>query len=121
LVAFALASSGSPALPPTSTSPRDVLNAYLNALVARDCWTARALATEDYADVAGNLCGSGHVRARGNNLDRTPTLRAGEAEFMTTLTLAGTDTGNDGTFDWFYSLRHEPSGAWRVVGGGTGP
>ena len=98
-----------------------MLNSYLGALVAGDCATARALATDDYVDATNELCGSGHVRGTGKHIGQVPTPRAGEVEFMTTLTFARTDTGNDGTLDWFYSLSQDSDGAWRVVGGGTGP
>ena len=79
------------------------------------------LATDDYADTTTDLCSSGHLRGTGKHIEQVPAFRSGEAEFMTALTFSGTDIGNDGTFDWFYSLTQDRNGAWRIVGGGTGP
>jgi hypothetical protein len=121
LVALGITQSASPVVPPPSASARDVLVAYLNALDADNCGTARMLATDDYADTTTDLCSSGHLRGTGKHLGQVWTDRPGEVEFMTALTFSGTDTGNDGTFDWFYSLTQDRNGAWRVVGGGTGP
>ena len=79
------------------------------------------LATDDYADMTTDLCSSGHLRATAQHIEQVPAFRPGEVEFMTALTFSGTGIGNDGTFDWFYSLTQDRNGAWRIVGGGTGP
>ena len=48
---------GSPAVPPDSSPPDVVLNAYLAALERGDCATAHALATSAFVVGNGELCG----------------------------------------------------------------
>ena len=110
------------AVPPDSATPEVVLDTYLRALVAGDCDSGRKLATATFRMGSGELCGSTHVSAY--------RIDAGQAHpspdeivFSTRLTTTGTDDGSiePGEILWFYSLDRQPSGPWRISGGGTGP
>lgn len=108
-------------LPPDSAPPAVVLNAYLTALLAGDCDTARALATPTFFRGNGELCGGPDVSAF-TPLRGPATPRDGEVVFSTTLTTRGGDGSMpDGDNLWFYSLVRQPNGAWRLAGGGSGP
>jgi hypothetical protein len=111
------------ALPPASASPRVVLDTYLQALAAGDCSTGSKLWTDGAASgVRGDLCGETQVSAYGITGDPAqPT--ADELVFSTTLTTTGTRDGSvpAGQITWFFTLRHQPTGVWRIWGGGSGP
>jgi hypothetical protein len=108
-------------LPPDSSPPDVVLNAYLAALKAGDCETARALETPTLVVGNGELCGALEVRAF-TPLHGPATPQDGEVVFSTVLTTKGGDVSMpDGDHDWFYTLIRQPNGSWRVAGGGSGP
>jgi hypothetical protein len=117
----ALRGSSVAVLPPDSASPAAVLDAYLTALMASDCQTARALVTSTFTVGNGELCGA--VRVSAYVVDPTPaTPPDGEVIFATTLTTSGDGASIPaGDVTWFYDLIRQPSGAWRIVGGGSGP
>lgn len=120
LLAVALVACTPTALPPSSASARQVLDAYLGALRAGDCATARALATGSMTSSNGDLCGQVHVSA--TRVEGEPAGGPGELTFMTMLTISGADQSmHDGDNTWFYSLKQQADGAWRLVGGGSGP
>jgi hypothetical protein len=108
-------------LPPDSAPPAAVLDAYLKALNGGDCQTARALVTSTFTVGNGELCGA--VRVSAYSVNPTPaTPPDGEVIFATTLTTSGDGVSIPaGDVTWFYDLVHQPSGAWRIVGGGSGP
>jgi hypothetical protein len=65
----------------------------------------------------------GHVRERlAVNKEFGRSVPA-ETEFNTTLTTTGTDDGTvpPGDVTWFFVLRQQSNGAWRLIGGGSGP
>jgi hypothetical protein len=108
-------------LPPDSAPPAAVLDAYLTALNAGDCQTARALVTSTFTIGNGELCGA--VRVSAYRVNPTPATPAdGEVIFATTLTTSGDGVSIPaGDVSWFYDLLRQPSGTWRIVGGGSGP
>ncbi len=69
----------------------------------------------------GDLCGQ--VRVLATRVEGEPVrFDPGELTFMTTLTVSGADESmNQGDNTWFYSLKQQADGAWRLVGGGSGP
>jgi hypothetical protein len=109
-------------LPPASAGPEVVLDAYLRLLVAGDCETGRQLAAATFTKGNGELCGAARVRAYAIEV---PPARpsADEVVFGTRLTTTGTADGSvpAGEIIWFYDLRREPGGPWRIAGGGSGP
>ena len=111
------------ALPPASASPQVVLDTYLRALVAGDCSIGRELWSEGAATgVRGDLCGETQVSAYGiGGEPAQPT--ANELVFVTTLTTTGTRDGSvrAGQITWFFTLRREANGVWRIWGEGSGP
>ncbi len=109
------------AVPPDSAGPDVVLDAYLRSLVAGDCDTGWKLATETFTKGNGELCGATDVTAY--EIDGKAQPSADEVVFGTTVTTTG-DNGqsiNPGQMIWYYSLKRQPNGAWRITGGGTGP
>jgi hypothetical protein len=110
------------ALPTPGSDPRDVLAVYLQALKAGDCRTAARLTVPSSFFVGnGELCGA--VKVRSYTAPGPPGLPGnGEAIFSTTLNISGGDGSlNQGDNTWFYVLRQQSDGEWRLVGGGTGP
>lgn len=111
------------ALPSDSASPQVVLETYLRALAAGDCSTGGQLWAEGAAGrLRGDLCGLTQVRAYGITGDPAqPTTD--ELVFSTTLTTTGTSDGSvrAGRIAWFFTLRRQPNGVWRIAGGGSGP
>ncbi len=120
LVGLAACTDAPKPLPSASATPRQVLDAYLLALQAGDCTTANAYAVDRFlAD--GELCGRANVLAY-----RTEGYRAQPSADKVVLaeTLTIKDGGQslpDGDHEWFYTLRRQPSGAWRLSAAGSGP
>jgi hypothetical protein len=111
------------ALPPASASPQVVLDTYLHALAAGDCSTGRQLWAEGAAtSIRGDLCGETRVSAYGITGDPARP-NADELVFGTTLTTTGTRDGSvrAGRITWFFTLRRQANGVWRITGGGSGP
>lgn len=108
-------------MPGRDATPSEVLNAYLGALQAGDCQAAHALATSTFVRGNGDLCGVLTLTAY--TLAGKPAQPGdGEVIFSTALTTEGGDGSMpDGRHTWFYSLMKQPSGDWRLVGGGSGP
>ncbi len=95
---------------------------YFRALAAGDCDTGRKLAADGFKQGAGDLCGHTQVRAYG--IEGAPAQpSADEVVFATTLTTTRTDDGTvrAGQITWFFSLRRQANGSWRITGGGSGP
>ena len=114
-------SSAPIALPSAGADARTVLSVYLKALRAGDCRTARQLATSSFSFGNGELCG--HLTVLSYTEPGQPALPGnGEAIFSTVLTVVGADASmNNGKNTWFYDLKQQPDGRWRLVGGGSGP
>jgi hypothetical protein len=108
-------------MPPSDATPARVLTTYLQALRAGDCPTARALGTSTFVPGNGELCG--HLTVKANTPLGTPAERGdGEVIFSTVLTTdGGDDSMPDGDHIWFYSLKRQPAGMWRLIAGGSGP
>ena len=123
LLAVSLSACRTPvALPSDTAAPEVVLQAYLGSLVAGDCATGRLLAAETFANGNGELCGATDVRSFRVN-GYAGDVASGGVVFATRLETTGTADGSvaPGGMVWFYSLEQGPDGAWRIVGGGSGP
>jgi hypothetical protein len=120
-MAIAFSSCGSRAAMPPDSAPADVvLRAYLSALLAGDCDRAHAFATPTFTFGNGELCGGLHVSAVGPVGE--PAAAGAERVFAVTLTTSGDGVSiRAGEVTWFYSLVLQSTGAWRLVGGGSGP
>ena len=109
--------------PPASAEPDVVLRAYLDALVRGDCSAGRSLGDAHFVQVGGGeLCGATQVKSF--RIDgAAPSPFSDEVVFATTLVTTGSDDGSvqPGTLIWFYDLKRQPDGRWRLVGGGSGP
>jgi len=121
LAGCASTSSAPIALPSAGADARAVLSAYLEALKAGDCRTASELATSTFSFGNGELCG--HLTVRSSTGPGQPALPGnGEAIFSTVLTVSGADGSmRNGDNTWFYVLKQQADGQWRLVGGGSGP
>lgn len=121
--AFMVACSGPGFSPPPDSAPPDVvLGAYLQALVRDDCSAGTALGTSTFGLGSGELCGQTKVTSF--TIDGPPAGSiATEVVFATTLVTSGTRDGSvqPGTLTWFFDLKRQPNGAWRLAGGGSGP
>lgn len=113
--------AGAPSMPPADASPEDVVRAYVRAINAHDCTTARALA-------AGADAWCGHstlddLRITGTT-DRTREGRPTEkvTQVLVEFTLHGGDASmGEGRHGWGYLLdRSGPRGAWRIHDQGVG-
>ena len=125
LTSLLLLASCAPAvsLPPEPASPDVVLDTYLRALVAGDCDTGSKLATGAFKGRGyGNLCGETKVTAY-RILGAPAQPNSDERVFATTLTTTGTADGTvpAGQIAWFFTLRQQTGGSWRIAGGGSGP
>ena len=108
------------ALPSKDAAPAEVLDVYLRALKAGDCKTAHALTTSTFSFGNGELCGQ--LRVKSYTPVGKPATPGNEAIFSTNLITQGGDASMpDGLHTWFYSLTKQADGAWRLVGGGSGP
>jgi hypothetical protein len=108
--------------PPDSATPDVVLRAYLQALVRGDCSAGKVLGTPSFGLGNGELCGQTRVSSFAiNGSPATP--NASEVVFATQLVTSGTADGTvrPGTLGWFYDLKQQANGAWRLSGGGSGP
>jgi hypothetical protein len=118
--AAAYSGSTSIALPAKDAGPAEVLDLYLRALRTGDCKTARALAASTFSSGNGELCG--RLRVKSYTPVGKPATPGNEAIFSTNLITEGGDASMpDGLHTWFYSLTRQADGAWRLVGGGSGP
>jgi hypothetical protein len=116
-----LAGCSHAALPSDSAPPDVVLDAYLRALKAGDCATTHALGTSTFVVGNGELCGALELISYAIS---TPPARPRENEVV--FGTLETTRGGDGSVPedphvWFYDLERQPSGAWRITGGGSGP
>jgi hypothetical protein len=118
------ACSGAPervSMPALSAGPDVVLATYLKALKAGDCETAAALGVPPFEFGNGELCGHLTVEA----YELTPGLaepNPDERIYSTQLTTEGGDDSlPDGQHTWFYSLKKQANGSWRLIGGGGAP
>ena len=106
-------------LPRDAAPPDVVLVTYLNALVRGDCATARALSTPGFA-TKGPWCFAPHVTSFSQ-----PGLGyefENEVGYSAQITTEWGDSSLvDGDHTWFYGLRRDPGGPWRVAGAGSGP
>ena len=123
-LAIGITGCGGPTVPPPSTDladPASVLNAYLSALRSGDCAAGRTFAEPTFRRGNGDLCGA--VRVSAIEVDWDPARSADERVYATTLTTSGSDDGSitAGTTTWFFDLRRQPDGTWRLAGGGSGP
>lgn len=108
------------ALPSKDAAPAEVLGAYLRALKTGDCKAAHALATSTFTFGNGELCG--HLRVKSYTSVGDPATPGDQAIFSTNLITEGGDASMpDGLHTWFYTLIRQADGAWRLVGGGSGP
>ena len=109
------------ALPSSGADARTVLSVYLEALKAGDCQTAHQLATTTFTFGNGELCG--HLTVHSYTEPGQPALPGnGEAIFSIELTVTGGDGSlRQGENTWFYDLKQQTDGQWRLVGGGSGP
>jgi hypothetical protein len=112
-------------LPDPDAPPDVVLVTYLQALRAGDCPTAQSLVTSTFTIGNGELCGALDVvsfRQPSSPPSATHGDGDGEVVFSTVLTVRGGDVSMpDGEHVWFYVLRQQDDGEWRLVGGGSGP
>jgi hypothetical protein len=108
--------------PPVAAGPRAVLEAYLAALVDGDCSARDVLGIASFGPSNGDLCGEARVRSYGI-VGNPATPTDAEAIFPTRLTTDGSADGSvrPGTITWFFDLRRQSDGAWRLAGGGSGP
>lgn len=106
-------------LPPDSAPPEVVLDAYLKALVAGDCATARALGTASFGD--GFLCG-GLVRVVAFEEPTVTEAYDTGVAYTVVLTTRGSDvTVPDGAHPWRIAVvREQGDGPWRVGSAGNG-
>ena len=107
---------------PIGGPPVVVLTTYLEALVRGDCSAGKALGTCSFTFGNGELCGSTTV-SRYTILGDPSMPNPQEAVFATTLVTSGFDGGlvAPGSMTWFYTLRLQEDGSWRLTGGGSGP
>jgi hypothetical protein len=93
-----------------------VLDSYLQALVAGDCVSARAME-------GGRLAGQCYTFIRKYSFDhgRSFSLAPDGVEYTVNLTIQGSDVTHDGDTTWFFWLGRQASGAWLVTAGASGP
>lgn len=116
--------AGSPATgtSPVLGPPEAVLDAYLAALLAGDCETARLFTTSTFTIGSGELCGGATVLEVEVHPAGPARPSDDEVVFATTLAITGGDASMpDGEQPWFYVLGRQPDGSWRLTGGGSGP
>lgn len=109
-------------LPPDSAPAEVVVATYLRALMVGDCTAGKLLGTATFRPGNGELCGATTVSSFTIE-GPAPDPSATEWVFATTLVTTGTADGSvqAGNTTWFYDLKREPDGPWRLVGGGSGP
>ena len=125
LLAVSFAGCGRSAFtaPPDSAGPEVVLRVYLDELLAGDCAATQTLAMSTFGPGNGELCGITSVSAYEIGGEPAAVPGGTEVVFGTSLTTTGTADGSlrAGRITWFYSLKRQANGAWRLAGGGTGP
>lgn len=108
-------------VPPDSATPETVLRAYLDAVVAGDCTKAHAFAASTFVFGNGELCGRLQMHSYAIN-PQPAGNPANDLVFATTIRVTGGDQSMpDGDHTWFYTLKRQPNGAWRLTGGGSAP
>lgn len=109
------------ALPSAGADARTVLSVYLKALKAGDCQSAHQLTTSTFTVGNGELCGALKVLSY-TEPGQAALPGTGEAIFPIELTVTGADDSmHDGVNTWFYDLKQQTDGQWRLVSGGSGP
>ena len=103
-------------IPPVTASSDVVLDSYLQALVAGDCVSARAMESGQLAGECDTT-----IRKYAFAHDGGFSLSPGSAEYTVTLTTQGRAGQFDGDNTWFYYLAQEANGAWQVTSCGSGP
>lgn len=109
-------------LPTESTGPAEILDAYLRAFQAGDCQSGRQFVTDTFNKGGGELCGE--TRLQSHSIVANPARPSNhEVEYATSLVVTGTADGSvpAGELTWFYDIVQQANGAWRIVGGGSGP
>jgi hypothetical protein len=109
-------------IPPDLAPPDVVLRAYLEAVRAGDCATARRFVVPaTFRKGTGELCGAVQLRSY-RNAGNALTPSATEIIFGMTLTAGGSADGSipAGDFLWSYDLVRQAGGAWRIVSAGQG-
>jgi hypothetical protein len=109
-------------IPPDLAPPDVVLRAYLEAVRAGDCATARRFVVPaTFRKGTGELCGAVQLHSY-RNAGNALTPSATEIIFGMTLTTGGSADGSipAGDFLWSYDLVRQASGAWRIVSAGQG-
>jgi hypothetical protein len=108
--------------PPDAAPAEEVVTSYLRALMRGDCSAGKVLGAATFRVGNGELCGATSVTSFRVN-GPAPDPNATDWTFATTLVTTGTADGSiqPGEMTWFYSLRRDPGGRWRLVGGGSGP
>ena len=119
LVITACRASAPVALPSDGAAPNVVLVAYLGALVRGDCTTARALSTSEFVKT-DPWCLAPHVTSFSlPGLGYNGDTEVGYSAQITTERSG--EPFRDGEHTFFYQLRRDPGGPWRLAGAGTGP
>lgn len=119
--AVVLPPAGAPARQVPGTPARQVLDTYLKAVQAGDCATAHALATATFRVGNGELCGDVDVKTF--TVDAETQVPDGTISFATQLVTGGSGDGSipPGHLTWFYNLKKQANGSWRLISGGSGP
>jgi hypothetical protein len=105
---------------PDDAPPVAVLESFLKSLAIRDCEHARAYSTNDGFRQVGGLCDRIVVVHFDVVGERARSSRD-EVVFDAILTIDGRSEGLSGGSRFFFALERQPSGAWRIAGGGSDP
>lgn len=118
-IASGCAPSVSVSMPPDSAPPEVVLTTYLQALVAGDCATARALSTSS----ASSRVWCDQTRVTSFSIsDNGAAPSADERVYATQIVVKGTDMSlGDGEHTWFYRVVRQADATWRITDHGSGP
>lgn len=95
----------------------------MNDLIAGNCNAGRQLTTGTFVVGNGELCGATQVTSYSISRQPVTPSAATDVTFATNLITTGTTDGSirPGTLTWFYSLKLQADGSWRITGGGSGP
>lgn len=108
---------GHVAMPPADASPRQVVSAYVAAMNAHDCDTAKRLSATEGVDETALWCGDiAHLSV--SFPEKYSVNRRGRVDMLVVLDIHWRPFHNDGTvpqgpYTWEYLLRRV-HGAWRV-------